>query len=55
MKTKTFIITYTLAQGEPIRLVVGSTGRNRAVRLAEPLFRELAQSRCIHREVACLG
>jgi len=52
---KTYIITYTLAEGSPIRLVIGATGRNKAEKLAEPLFRDLANYRCINRKIECLG
>jgi hypothetical protein len=55
---KTFILTYILAEGNPINIVVSSTGRNKAFKKAEPLFWELsAQSgfRCIERKFKCLG
>ena len=59
MKTmKTWILTYTLADGNSVNLVVSESKRTAAFKKAEPLLWQLtAQSgfRCVKRSHKCLG
>ena len=51
---KTFIITHFIAVGDPIKIVVKASGRNKAQKAADELLSKICDYRVMRREFEVL-